>query len=73
MNVLEAEAFLQSYPNVILRSVYDDDEKMREALGVLFKNFEYPDFDYMTVKEIYRKHMTESWFRDQKTPERMST
>lgn len=50
----EAIDVLKYYPDQSQRlaEVYDDDEELREALGELFPNFEYPDFSYKTLREI---------------------
>ena len=58
MNLHTAEAFLRNYENTQARlsEVYDDDDQLRDALGVLFPEFEYPDFSHRTIGEIERRY-----------------
>lgn len=54
MNILRAEHFLKTYSDGSqkLADVYDSDDMLRDVLGTLFPEFEYPDFSYKTIEQI---------------------
>ena len=57
MNVQSSLDFLRHYPdqNEKLADIYDTDGFMRDALSVLFPEFEYPDYSYLTVGQLLAK------------------
>lgn len=56
MNVNKALAVIGDYlADVTVAEYYDEDAELREALGVLFPNFEYPDFSHKTMTQVLRE------------------
>lgn len=57
INVLQARAFLQQYPDpsATLSAVYDQDNELQSSLCTAFPGFEYPDFAHKTIAQIVKR------------------
>lgn len=55
-NIASAYKVLATYPGTEkVADVYDTDDEFSSALTTLIPNFEYPNFSFLTIKEVKSK------------------
>lgn len=45
----------QSSTDVKVADRYDDDDRLRDAIGTMMPDFEYPDISHLTLAQLHRK------------------